>query len=187
MGLDQVIQEVLDEGQREADTILEEAREEADAILQDAREQANAEKEARLEEAREEADSEARRIKASAELKAKKERLDAEADVLASVRSRVETRLAELPTEQRHDLLRTLIEDSGADAFGEGAKAWAPEEDRPVVEEYTFDYEGSLDALGGVIVESPDGSVREDLTFDALLDGVWRDQMHEVALRVLEA
>lgn len=187
MSLEQVIQEVQQEGEEEAQAILEDARKEADAILQDAKQQAQNERESRLQEAQERADSEARRIEASAELEAKKKRLDAEADVLASVRSRVETRLANLPDKQRHDLVRTLIEDSGADEYGEGAKAWVVEDDQDVVEEYDLQIEGGLDALGGVIVETPDGSIREDLTFDSLLDQVWRDQMHEVALNVLES
>jgi V/A-type H+-transporting ATPase subunit E len=186
MGLDQVIEEVLAEGEREADAIVEEAREEADAIVQDAKERAEEEREERLAEAEQEADAERRRIEASAELEAKKKRLDAEADVLASVRSRVESRLTDLPQEEREPLVRTLIEDAGADEFGGDARAWAPKRDRDIVEDYGFTYEGEIDALGGVVIESPDGRIREDLTFDTLLDEVWRDRMHEVALDVLE-
>lgn len=186
MGLDQVIEEVLEEGRKEADAIVDEAEQEAEAILEDAESKAQDEREQRLQEAEQEADAERRRIEASAELEAKKKRLDAEADVLATVRSRVESRLAELPQEERAPLVRELIEQADADEFGEGARAWAPKRDRDVVEEYGFTYEGELDALGGLIVESPDGSVREDLTFETLLDEVWRDRLNEVAVNVLE-
>lgn len=186
MGLDQVVEEVLEQGRKEAEGIGQEAEQEAEAILDDARDQAGSIREERIKEAEDTAESEKRRILASAELAAKKERLDAEADVLASVRSRVKKRLADLPQKERASFLRSLIEESGADAFEEGAKAWAPEEDRDIVEGYGFDYEGPVDALGGAIVENKDGSIREDLTFDTLLDQVWRDQMHHVAMNVLE-
>lgn len=186
MGLDQVIEEVLAEGQEEADAIVEQAEEEADEILEEAREKAKAHKEQTLEDARDQAQAEKRRIRSSAELKAKKKRLDAESDVLATIRSRVETRLKKLPDEDRTKLLRTLVDESGADDFGDGAKAWARPGDRETLEAMGFSYAGEADCIGGAVIESPDGQIREDLRFDAILDEIWREQMHEVAIDVLQ-
>lgn len=186
MGLDQVIEDVLEEGRKEAEATVEEAKQEADAILEEARSKAQAAKEARAQEAETRAAAERRRILASAELDAKKKRLDAEADVLAAIRSRVETRLKKLPDDERTRLLRTLVEDSGAADFGQGAEARGRPEDRETLEKLGFTYAGEIDCIGGAVIESPDGNVREDLRFDAILDEVWREEMHGVASDVLE-
>ena len=38
-----------------------------------------------------------------------------------------------------------------------------------------------MDCLGGVVIESADGTSRLDLTYDSILDDVWDDVVREVA------
>jgi V/A-type H+-transporting ATPase subunit E len=40
---------------------------------------------------------------------------------------------------------------------------------------------GTIDCLGGVVIESADGTTRLDLTFDSLLHDLWDDVVKEVA------
>lgn len=186
MGLDQVVEEIREEGQAEAEEIVAEAEEEAEAIRSEAEEKAQALEDEILGEAEEEAEAERQRILANAELEAKKKRLNAESDVLSSIRSRVESRLKTLSDDERADIIENLVEGSGANEFDEGAKAWARAEDRSILEKLGFEFEDEIDCVGGAVIESPDGSIREDLRFDAILDEIWREEVHEVASQVLE-
>jgi V/A-type H+-transporting ATPase subunit E len=186
MGLDQVVEEIREEGQQEADAIVAEAEEEAQAIREEAKANAEEEKERILEEAEKEAEAVRRRVVANAELESKKKRLNAESDVLASIRSRVESRLSNLDEEERAEAIESLVAGSGAAEFDEGAKAWGRPADQQILEDRGFTFEDEIDCVGGAVIESPDGSIREDLTFDTILDEIWREEIHEVASTVLE-
>ena len=157
-----------------------------DDIREDAEQRAEAEREEILAEADDEAEAERQRIVANAQLKAKKQRLNAESDVLSSIRSRVESRLANLDEDERRGLIESYIEASGADELGEGAKAWGRGEDREILEGLGFTFEGEIDCIGGAVLEGPEGAIREDLRFDEVLDEIWREEIHEVAADLLE-
>ena len=186
MGLEQVIDDIREEGQAEVDAILAEAEEEAEAIREDAEQRADERREEILAEADDEAEAERQRIVANAQLQAKKKRLNAESDVLSSVRSRVESRLANLDEEDRRQLIESYIEDTGAADLGEGAKAWGRSEDQQILEDLGFTFEGEIDCIGGAVLEGPEGAIREDLRFDEVLDEIWREEIHEVAGDLLE-
>lgn len=186
MGLDQVVQEILEEGRQEAQAIREDAEQEAQAILEDAREEADREAEKIRQQARQDAESKARRIKASAQLDGKKKRLNAQSDVLSSIRARVEDRIRDLDADQRAKLLETLVESSGAHELGKGASARGRPEDQETIEALGFTYDGEIECLGGAVIESPDGTVSEDLRFETILDRVWRSSIHDIADKHLE-
>lgn len=186
MGLEQVVEEIREEGQAEADAILGEAEEEAEAILAEAEDKAQAKREEIFAQADDEAEAERQRIVANAQLQAKKKRLNAESDVLSSVRSRVESRLVNLPTEDRKQLIASYIEASDAEDLGEGTRAWGRGEDEGILEELGFSFEEEIDCIGGAVLESREGSIREDLRFDEVLDEIWREDIHEIASELLE-
>jgi V/A-type H+-transporting ATPase subunit E len=186
MGLEQVIDDIREEGEAEVEAIRAEAEEEAQALREDAENRAQERKQEILDEADDEAEAERQRIVANAQLQAKKKRLNAESDVLSSVRSRVESRLANLDEDDRRELIETYIEGSGADELGDGAKAWGRSEDQAILEDLGFTFEGEIDCVGGAVLESPEGDIREDLRFDEVLDEIWREEIHEIASDLLE-
>lgn len=186
MGLDQVVQEILEEGRQEAQAVREDAEQQAEAILEDARQQAEQEAEKIRKEAHQDAESAARRIKASAQLDGKKKRLNAQSDVLSSIRARVEQRIENLDADERAKLLEQLVDASGAHELGKGAQAWGRQDDKETIEALGFTFAGETDCLGGAIIESTDGSIREDLRFETLLDRVWRESIHTIADKHLE-
>ncbi len=42
-------------------------------------------------------------------------------------------------------------------------------------------FAGTVDRLGGIVIESADGRTRLDLTYDSILDDLWQDLLKEVA------
>jgi len=189
MGLETVVDDIKQETRARADEIVEEAEEDADETLSDAREEADR----LVEQAREEAESEAQDLRdqevSSAKLEARKMRSREERDLLADLRSDVRNELAALE-DGREDLTRSLLE-AGVEELGDDeGSVYAAEGDEDLVEEILdgfdgFGYGGTTDAIGGVVVESADGEVRVDNSFDSVLEQVWNDSLREVSERLL--
>jgi len=112
-------------------------------------------------------------------------------DLLAELRADVRDELAELE-EGREDLTRSLL-DAAIDELGEeSGVVYAAETDEELVEglleddEYDgFEYGGTTEVLGGVVVEVSDGDVRVNNSFDSVLETVWNDSLKEVSERLL--
>ncbi|MFP4175017.1 MAG: V-type ATP synthase subunit E [Halobacteriales archaeon] len=189
MGLETVVDDIKQEARARADEIVENAEEERDEVLSDAREEA----ESIVEQAREEAEKEAEDIReqevSSAKLEARKMVSREERDLLAELRADARDELAALK-DGREDLTRSLLE-AGIDELGDDEGAvYAAEDDEEMVQDLVndfdgFEYGGTTDVLGGVVVESANGEVRVDNSFDSVLERVWNDSLREVSARLL--
>jgi V/A-type H+-transporting ATPase subunit E len=190
MGLETVVDDIKQEARARADEIVDEAEQESDETLSEARQEA----ESIVEQAREEAKKEAEDLReqevSSAKLEARKMVSREERDLLAELRADVRDELAGLE-DGREDLTRSLLE-AGVEELGdeEGA-VYAAEGDEELVEDLVddvdgFEYGGTTDVLGGVVVESADGEVRVDNSFDSVLERLWNDSLREVSARLLE-
>jgi len=177
MGLEQVIEGIKRQGQQEASAIVDAARAEAKSLLDEARSRAAATKASREAVLKTEAESLRRRELAAAELEAKKRRLLAEREVLQKVRAEVEARIAKLPIAERERHLRTLYDRANVP----NGRVYVREEDRPLAQRMGLPVVGTFQGLGGILVESADGSTTEDLRYENLLDDAWQGSLHEVA------
>ncbi len=177
MGLETVLERIRDSGRGEAAAIVAEARKERERLLGEARAEGAQLAGRREAEAREQA--ERRRVQdlARAELDAKKLVLGAQEDVLRAVRERVRQRLA---ASGDPGVLRTLLAKHAAE--WRSGRVYANARDAAAVRGIVGgNFAGTVDCLGGVAIESADGSRRLDLTYDSILDDVWDDVVREVA------
>jgi len=178
MGLETVIEEVLARGRAEAEEIRRAAAAECEKILQEARAEgakllAGREQEARL--AVERARTQAL---ARAELESKKIVLAAQKEVLDEVYAKALQQLATLG--DRAVIIRALLE-ANASEWRSG-KVYASPRDAEIVRAVVgASYAGTIDSVGGIVVESADGTRRTDLRFEALFADVWRESIREVA------
>ena len=189
MGLETVVDDIKQEARARADEIVENAEQESDEILGDARDEA----ESIVEQAREEAENEAEDLReqevSSAKLEARKMVSREERDLLADLRADVRDELAALE-DGREDLTRSLLE-AGVEELGDDEGAvYVAERDEEMVQDLVddfdgFEYGGTTDILGGVVVESAEGDVRVDNSFDSVLERVWNDSLREVSARLL--
>jgi V/A-type H+/Na+-transporting ATPase subunit E len=174
MGVDQVIGEVRRDGEARAQATLKAARQEADALLSAAKAQAAKEEKARLEQAARDSEQAKAQAMSRAESEARKAVLTAEAQLREQLRAQVTAHFAELPAKAREAHLKALLKTAtavipagsvwGADADAAALKAAKP-----------YKHAGSLPIAGGIVVESEDGRTRLDLSYETLLDGLWRD------------
>lgn len=180
MGLETVINEVEQGGERDAQTILDEAKTEAGEILATANAEA-----AEYERTRSAAaDRDAAQIEAQgnshAEFEARKLVLETEAELRKELRAKVLSGFAGFSGPLRESHLRKLV-DQAKQVIPKG-KVWGASADKKFlsdVDGYTFS--GETDIAGGLIVEDTKGKVRVDLSYDTLLDGLWRDILRSEA------
>lgn len=178
MGLEPTIQTILDEGKAEASRILEAARAERERMLREVRERGEA-----LRAEREAAAREAgarRRVQelARAELEAKKALLQAQKEVLDEVRRRALQALGKF--EGNEKVLRALIGAHAEDL--RDAKVYCNARDAPLVRGLLPKaFGGTIDCVGGLVIESGDGSRRLDLRYETLLEESWEAWVKEVA------
>lgn len=166
MGLDKVVEEVLSSGKRRRNDILAEGEEDYQNVVQEAkdgieehRRKAGEENKVRIERMR-------NQNLQTAELKVRRLELAMRRDLLEKVHEGARDKLRQLDRSRNEAMLKTLL--SGKDMPGE--RVFSAAKDEALVRSLTrLPYGGHIDCLGGVVIESSDGSIREDLTYDALL------------------
>lgn len=183
MGLDKVVDNIRADGRAQADATLREARREADAILADAKRQADEIRARRSGEAGTAADAHLKREVANADLEARRLRLSAERELMATIRAEVEKRLGALSPAQREGHVKALV----AKANVQGGRVLVARQDEAAARKLGLNVVGTFEGLGGVIVESPDGTTRENLRYETLLEEIWTGSLPQVASKLLKA
>lgn len=182
MGLDKVVENIRSEGRTQASGIVAAAQKEADAILADAKRQASELMARRQQEASAAADGHVKREVAHADLESRRLRLMAERELMTSIRAEVEKRLAALPPASRESHLKALA----ARVNIQGGKVWVAKQDESAARKLGLNVTGTFDGLGGLIIESPDGTTRENLRYETLLDEIWQSSLPQVASKLLK-
>ncbi len=179
MTLETVIQAVQARGKAEVDQVLAEAKAERERMLSDVHAEAArslAEAQTRAKEA-----AERKRVQdlARGELEARKLVLAAQKEDLDEVYQRALARLSNL--RENPEFLRMLLRANESEWKG-GGKVYSNLRDEAVVKTVVGKaYAGHVDATGGLIIESADGSRRVDLRYESILRDVWNDSVREVA------
>src|SRR6266550_532865 len=172
MGLETVIEDVLARGRSEAEEIRRATAAERERILQDA----HAEGAKLLAQREQEAKGAAERARiqalARAELESKKIVLSAQKELLDQVYAAVLDKLSHLAESEGfvQSLLRAHQEE-----WRDG-KVYCNARDADAVRAIVGkNFGGTIECVGGVVIDSADGSRRIDLRFETILADVWRD------------
>ena len=177
MGLETVLDRIRDTGKEEAAAIVAEARAERERVLADVRaegQKAGARSEA---EAHDQAARRRMQDLARAELDAKKIVLAAQEEVLNLVRERARANLA---ASTNPEALRKLLAAHAAD--WRSGRVYANAKDEATVRGIVGgNFAGTITCIGGVTIESADGTSRLNLTYDSVLEDLWDDVVKEVA------
>jgi len=166
MGLDKVVEEVLSSGRERRDQILAEAREEAEGILAAARAEVEEYGRQKAEETRVRIERMRGQELQAGELEVRRLQLGMRRELLERTEALARERLTGLPRARNEPLLRALL--SGHPM--PGGRVLSSERDEPLVRAMTsLRFSGHVKCLGGVVLESQDGTVKEDWTFDTIL------------------
>ena len=178
MGLDKVVEEVLSSGRERRDDILAEAKEEADGILAAARAELEDYTRSKEREARGRIERMRAQEQQGSELEVRRLELAMRRELLSLVETAARERLSALPRARNEALLRALL----ATAKMPDGRVHSNATDEPLVRALSaLRYAGNVKCLGGVVVESSDGTVREDLTYDTLLRETNESSLGDIA------
>jgi V/A-type H+-transporting ATPase subunit E len=173
MGLEKVVEEVLSSGDRRKKEILDEAEAEARKLIEAAEAEVAEYSSERESETRERVERKRAQDLQTAELEVRRLGLAMRRDLLERVVDGAKERLRQLDRPRNEAMLKALLSGRAVS----GAKVFSAAKDEPLVRALThMPYGGHINCLGGVVIESADGSVREDLTYDAIL----RDKSEEM-------
>ncbi len=183
MPLESVIDEIYKKGEKQVQKIRKKAEEEAEKIVAEAKERAQD----ILRKAREEAEKEAERIRrqeiSSVKLEMKRLMLGKQKEILDAVFESLKRRIQDIDVETRRRMMTALIKSS----VKPGMIIYSSRRDedlvKSIIQELKLDvrYGGNIECLGGIVVESSDGEVRMNLTFDELLNRLYEEKLSEVS------
>ncbi len=181
MGLENVIQDILDRGKRDSDAIIAQGTSEADATRMEAQRKVDAKRDARMKEVERASARMKQQEISSAHLDAKKVRLNAQKDLLDEVKLRAFKALGNLPQEKNFACLKALIAKAGRE-FSIG-NIYCNEKDASFVKISSthFKFAGTINCIGGIVVESIDKTVTLDYRYETILEDLWTNSMKKVS------
>ena len=173
MTLDKIVQEVLKQGQAEADKIHKSAGKESLLILDKATKEVKALNEQAKNQVNEEAGHVSKKLMSSAELDSRKQILQTKAEVLDKVKSEVLNRMRDLPIVDRERHLKKLLAKARNIIPDGTVRVRSQDQDILKANLGAYRMGEPIEIIGGMIVESADRKMVLDLSFETLFEDTW--------------
>jgi len=177
MALDAVVESILATSKDKVSQINSEADRGVAEVLNEARERAADIKSRKEIEVGHAIEAMERREISSANLEVKRAELNVHKDLLEQARIKLMENIKNLPKKDNEAMLKKLLEPYDL----KDMKVYSNKQDEAFVSSLAPNYGGNLDIMGGVVVESKDGTLRYDLTYETLAREVFSGQMKEVS------
>ncbi len=173
MTLDKIVQEVLKQGQSEANRIHKIAGKESLLILDKATKEVQALNEQAKAQANEEAGNVSKKLMSSAELESRKQILQTKAEILDRVKSEVLNRMRDLPIVDRERHIKKLLA-KARNVIPDGTVR-VRSQDQDILKANLGGYRMGepVDIMGGLIVDSSDRKLVLDMSFETLFEETW--------------
>ncbi|RZN15696.1 MAG: V-type ATP synthase subunit E [Methanosarcinales archaeon] len=182
MGLETVVAGIIEKGKEQTKLILQEADEEVNGILKRAKSEAEKEREELEDAARAEAEQLKKQEISSAHLRVKREALNARQAMFEEVQKNVADRIGSISDEKNEKILEAILKKHTT----AGSGIYSNRRDKTLVERTSkLDYAGSIDCLGGVVIESSDRTVQYDYTYDTILQDINEKSLKQVSEMLL--
>lgn len=177
MALDSVVEDILATSKGKVAQINSEAEQEVARILSEARERAAEIKSRKETEVAHDVEALQKREISSANLELKRSELNVHKDMLEDVRVKLLEAMSKLPKDKNESIIKTLLEPYNL----KDMKVFSNKRDETFVSSLAPNYGGNLDIIGGVVVESMEGSLRYDLTYETLGREAFNTNVKEVS------
>ncbi len=181
MGLEKVIENIQKEGKEKINSILHDAETQANQILLT--------KQKTIDEAavkkRQDLEKHIALLKtqelSSVEIEVKKIRLNAEKDILTQTYQECLNTLSTLP----HEKILSFLLKKAKQELPEAAFVYSTTRDESIVRSLTeIPYGGTIDALGGIILENKDKTLKLDYRYETIAEIVWERSLKEIAKKL---
>ena len=177
MALDAVIESVLATSKDRVAQVESEGDLEVARILNEARERAAEIKSRKEAEVGHAVEAIERREISSANLEVKRAELNVHKDLLEKARTKLLEKISNLSKKDNESMLKKLLEPYDL----KDMKVYSNKRDEAFITSLAPNYGGNLDIAGGVVVESKDGALRYDLSYETLAREVFSNHMKEVS------
>ena len=177
MALDAVVESILNTSKGQVAQIIGETDQEAARILNEARERAAEIKSRKESEVGHTVEAIERREISSANLEVKRSELNVHKDLLEKARTKLLEKISNLPKKDNEAMLKKMLEPYDL----KDMKVYSNKRDEAFLSSLAPNYGGNLDIIGGVVVESGDGALRYDLSYETLAREVFNNRMKEVS------
>lgn len=183
MGLENVVNDILEQARTEVAAIDAAAESEVEDIINAAK----AESQKIFETKEAEVDAQIERMHmqeiSSTNLEIKRAALNAKKRVLDTVYQSVRKSIISMPVEKKRDLIKAILDKNA----NKGARVYSNSKDAVIVKQLTdLTYMDEIDCIGGLVIENDDGSVRLDFTFDRILDDVSDQTLKQISDIIFE-
>ncbi len=177
MALDAVVESVLATSKDKVAQINTEADQEVARMLNEARERAAEIKSRKEAEVGHTTEAIERREISSANLEVKRSELNVHKDLMEQARVKLMEKIQNLPKKDNEAMIKKMLEPYDV----KDMKVYSNKRDEAFVSSLAPIYGGNLDIIGGVVIESKDGALRYDLTYETLAREVFNNRMKEVS------
>ncbi len=187
MGLEAVVNEIREKGRREVEAVRAETRAEVEEILKEAQSRAAAIKVSAEEEANRAAAHITNQETSAANLVVKRQVLNAQKTLLDQVYSASLAAVGDLPAEFHEKALTDLLKRAATEI--EKGTVHANRRDTPVVKKILgaakslsgYTVGAPAEIPGGIIIESADGDLQIDYSYNTFLDEVWESALKDAS------
>jgi V/A-type H+-transporting ATPase subunit E len=178
MGLEKVIEKIQEEGKEKIKSLLQDAEKQAADMLQTKQNMLEELSVKKKQETEKQIESLKIQEESGVEIEAKKVRLTTEKDILDMTYQECLGALTSLPHEKIISSLLKRIKEE----LPEAAYIYSNTRDAPLVRSLTaLSYGGSIECLGGVVVENADKTMKLDYRYEMIAETVWDRSLKEIA------
>lgn len=182
MGLDKVMDEIVNQAGLQKKEILRVGKEEAKRIIDSAEEQVKKRREKTLKNVALIADETKKTEMSSLSLQMRKNILEAKKDLLGESYAKAAAKIQDLSAAERKKLALDLLK-KAMNELPDAKYFYAAKKDSEIISKSNpkLKFAGELGGLGGIILENEDGSIRVNYSLDSILQKVREDNLNELS------
>ncbi len=187
MGLENVIDEIISQAEKQKQEIIDQGKQEAKKIVDEAMRKGN-EQAKKFDEETRRIIGETKKMELSAgNIKTHKMMLEAKKSILDEVYNQVIEKVSKIDSSKRKEILHKLVE--RAEKELEDAKfVYCAGRDKELVSDMKgLKFGGEIDCIGGVIVENSSKTIKINYTFDVLLKDVKEIYLNEISKKIFQS
>lgn len=184
MALENVIDEIISQAERQKQEIIDQGKQEAKKILGEATNKATEQSKHFNEETRKIL-VETKKMEISAlNIQLHKMFLEAKKNILDELYKQVIEKIDRLDSTERKELIQKLVEKAKKELH-DAKYVYCNKRDKEIVSSIkSLKFNGVIDCLGGVVAENEDESIKVNCTFDVFLQNVKEAYLNEVSKRI---
>ncbi|MBN1280068.1 MAG: V-type ATP synthase subunit E [Candidatus Thermoplasmatota archaeon] len=169
MSAEQIITRIHHDAQQEVDRITQDAERQADAIITEAKEQAKRDADQIIRKATEEAENIRRILISKAQRELKQEMMNVQEEIIEQCFTEAYQRLVTLKDKNYTDIVTRLIQ-KGKQQLGADCQILVSRDiDKTIAAQENLIIQGTIPSQGGVILQTSDGKITLDNTFENIL------------------